>query len=362
MKKSHGPLCVLVIGLAVASIARADGVDELIAKRMQERHICGLSLAVIHGGKIVKSQGYGFTEKNNKTAVTSDTLFQAGSISKAVAAAGALHLVDQNRLPLDGNVNAQLRTWKVPENEFTKEKKVTLRNILSHCAGLTVHGFPGYAVDSRVPSLVQVLNGTKPANTEAIRVNTIPGSKERYSGGGYTVLQQLIIDVTGEPFPRFMHDTVLEPLGMTNSTYEEPLPSGLSVRTATGYYADGKAVAGRWHVYPEMAAAGLWTTAADLARFVIGIQESVTGKSNLVISQPTARQMLTKQKDNAGLGLFIEGEGTGLVFMHNGRDAGFDAEMVASANRGFGVVIMINANDNSGVCKEIVQAIVEDSR
>jgi CubicO group peptidase (beta-lactamase class C family) len=150
------------------------------------------------------------------------------------------------------------------------------------------------------------------------------------------------------------------PFGMTNSTYEQPLPSELSGRAATGYYANGKAVAGRWHIYPEMAAAGLWTTASDLARFEIGIQESTIGKSNPVISQSLARQMLTKQKDNAGLGLFLEGEGSGLVFMHNGRDEGFDAAIVASANTGFGVVIMINDNDDSGVCKEIIEAIVKE--
>jgi CubicO group peptidase (beta-lactamase class C family) len=268
--------------------------------------------------------------------------------------------VEQDRLSLDGDVNSQLRTWKVPENEFTKEKKVTLRSILSHSAGLTVHGFPGYATDSRTPTLVQVLDGAKPANTAAIRVDMIPGSKGRYSGGGYTVMQQLIIDITGEPFPKLMHDTVLKPLGMTNSTYEQPLPLELSVRTATGYYANGEAVAGRWHIYPEMAAAGLWTTASDLARFEIGIQEAVSGKSNLVISQPMARQMLTKQKDNVGLGLFLEGEGSSLVFMHNGRDEGFDAAMIASASTGFGVVIMINDNDDSGVSKEIIEAIVKD--
>jgi CubicO group peptidase (beta-lactamase class C family) len=357
-------VCAVFTALAALSLtylsianAWADGIDDLIAKRMQERQITGLSLAIIQDGKIVKAQGYGFTDKTNKIAVMPDTLFQAGSVSKPVAASGALHLVEKGHLSLDSDVNTRLRTWKVPENEFTKEKKVTLRNILSHSAGLTVHGFPGYATDSNMPTLVQILDGVKPANTPAIRVDIVPGSKMRYSGGGYVVLQQLIMDVTDQAFPKFMHDTVLQPLGMTNSTYEQPLPQDMAARAATGYYSDGRAVPGRWHIYPEMAPAGLWTTASDLARFDIGIQQAIAGKSNSVISQSMARQMLTQQKDNAGLGLFLQGTGEKLVFMHNGRDEGFDAEMVAFANTGKGAVVMINANDDSGVSKEIIEAI-----
>jgi CubicO group peptidase (beta-lactamase class C family) len=346
--------------LGTAMPIHADSVDDLIAKRMHERNITGLSLAVVKDGKIIKAQGYGFTDKTNQVPVTPDTLFQAGSISKPVAATAVLHLIEQGRLSLDEDVNEKLRTWKVPENEFTKEKKVTLRGILSHSAGLTVHGFPGYAVGRPEPTLVQVLNGAPPANTPAIRVDVVPGSISRYSGGGYIVMQQLVMDVTGRPFAKFMQDTVLKPLGMTNSTYELPLPPEWAARTASGYYASGKAVAGRWHIYPEQAAAGLWTTASDLARFEIGIQQAMAGKSNSIISQATARQMLTKQKDTAGLGLFLQGEGKKLVFMHNGRDEGFDADMVASANIGNGVTILINANDDSGVCKEIIEAVIKE--
>src|SRR5262249_16319368 len=156
-----------------------------------------LSLAIIQDGKIVKAKGYGVTEKGGKTPITTTTLFQAGSISKAVAAMGALHLVEQGKLMLDEDVNSRLTSWKVPENEFTKDKKVTLRGILSHSAGLTVHGFPGYAVDSPFPTLVQILDGEKPANTQAIRVDILPGSRWRYSGGGYTIMQQMILDVAG---------------------------------------------------------------------------------------------------------------------------------------------------------------------
>jgi len=357
LMKAHRVLLMVVVSLAAGFSARADGVDDLILKRMHERNITGLSLAIVKDGKIVKAQGYGFIDKSNRVAVTAETLFQAGSISKPVAAVGVLRLVERGRLSLDEDVNGKLRTWKVPENEFMKEKKVTLRGILSHSAGLTVHGFPGYAVGKSEPTLVQVLDGAPPANTPAIRVDVVPGSLERYSGGGYIVMQQLVMDVTREPFAKFMRDTVLKPLGMTNSTYEQPLPPEWAGRTASGYYASGKAVEGRWHIYPEQAAAGLWTTASDLARFEIGIQQAVAGASNSVISQAMALQMLTKQKENAGLGLFLQGEGKTLAFMHNGRDEGFDADMAAFANTGKGAVVMINENDDSGVTKEIIEAV-----
>jgi CubicO group peptidase (beta-lactamase class C family) len=358
-----GPLSIFSIAyLLRAGVvpAQADEVDDLISKRMHERQITGLSLAIIQDGKIIKAQGYGFTDKSDKTAVTASTLFQAGSVSKSISALGVLRLVDLGRLSLDEDVNVKLRTWKVPENEFTKDEKVTLRRILSHSAGLTVHGFPGYAVGSSRPTLVQVLDGQKPANTAAIRVDFVPGSDWRYAGGGYTVMQQLLIDVTGQPFPEFMQQTVLNPLGMTNSTFEQPLPNDMATATATGYFANGTEVRGRWHIYPEMAAAGLWTTASDLARFAIGIQQSLTGESNPVISPIMTRLMLTVQKDHDGLGVFITNSGKALQFDHGGRDAGFDAEMKACAETGQGAVIMINANDDSGVCQEIIKAIAKE--
>lgn len=342
---------------------QADEVDELITTRMQERHITGLSLAIIEDGKIIKARGYGFTDKSARSRVTPETLFQAGSISKSVAALGALHLVQKGRLSLDADVNTELHSWKVPENEFTKDKKVTLRGILCMAAGLTVHGFPGYATNAPIPTLVEVLDGVKPANTPAVRVNIIPGSKFSYSGGGYTLMQQLVIDASEKPFPEFMWDTVLKPLGMTNSTYEQPLPLDRAASAAAGYYASGGEVKGRWHIYPEMAAAGLWTTASDLARFTIGIQRALAGNSNSVISQAMTRQMLLNQypmisKDD-GLGVFVFGSGKTLQFSHGGRNAGFDGFMFAYANVGRGVVILMNANDNKGTINDVVQAIAK---
>lgn len=357
MKKQH--LFLVLSFLVVAFHVQADDLDDFIRSQMQKRRIPGLSLAIIQDGKILKAQSYGFIDKDGKVPVTTNTLFQAGSVSKSVAAMGALYLVEQNKLSLDEDVNSKLKSWKVPENEFTKDKKVTLRGLLSHTTGLTVHGFPGYAVGANIPSVVQILDGTAPANTPPVRVDFVPGSRWRYSGGGYTVMQQLMVDVTGAAFPDFMKSKVLSPLGMKNSTYQQPLPPDLAKLTATGHYNNRSSVEGRWHIYPEMAAAGLWTTPSDLARFAMGIQNAYAGKSGGVLSRSMARQMLTDQKNRDGLGVFLQGDSTTLRFGHNGRDEGFDALLTASADNGQGIVIMINANDNSHMMGRIVDFIAD---
>jgi CubicO group peptidase (beta-lactamase class C family) len=192
-------------------------------------------------------------------------------------------------MKLDDDVNSYLKSWKVPENEFTKEQKVTLRRLLSHTAGLTVHGFPGYSAASSVPTVPQILDGVKPANTAAVRVDLLPGSMFRYSGGGYTVAQLMMSEVTGVPFQDFMQRAVLGKAGMRQSTYDNPLPQRLAAVAASGYKGNGDPIPGRYHTYPEMAAAGLWTTASDLARFVIEIQKSREGRSNQILKQPQSR-------------------------------------------------------------------------
>jgi CubicO group peptidase (beta-lactamase class C family) len=339
--------CIAPLARAGAQSARLDSLDAFVKAQMAQRNVRGLSLAIIKDGKIAVARAYGVVDDDSKAPVTTSTLFQAGSISKPVAALGALHLVEAGSLSLDEPVNAKLKSWKVPDNAFTSAEKVTLRRLLSHTAGLTVHGFPGYDVSAPMPTLVQVLDGAPPANTAPIRVDTTPGAIWRYSGGGFTVAQQLVIDVTGEPFAQYMQRTVLTPIGMTSSTFEQPLPAARASLTASGYYADGTPVRGRWHVYPEMAAAGLWTTATDLAKFAIEIQATLAGRGHGVVSQATARQYVTEQKDGYALGVGVLGSGKSLRFTHGGRDEGFDALLMAGAESGEGVVVMINANDNS---------------
>jgi CubicO group peptidase (beta-lactamase class C family) len=330
-----------------------------LEKLMQLYKVPALSIAVIDNFQIVWTKAYGVIESGSTTPATTRTLFQAGSISKPVAATGALSLVEKGKLSLDENVNQKLKTWKVPENELTKNEKVTLRRLMSHTAGLTVHGFPGYDINDPLPTLVQIFNGEKPANTAPIRVDLVPGTQERYSGGGVTIEQQLMIDVTGKPFPALMRELVLDKIGMKDSSYEQPLPPARAAMTAGGTYMDGKLVHGQWHIYPEMAAAGLWTTPTDLSKFAIEIVLSKNGKSNRVLSKEMTRQMLTPVLDEAGLGLFMDKRNPG-QFGHNGADEGFQALLTMNAESGKGVAIMANSDNGIAVADFLLRSVAKE--
>jgi CubicO group peptidase (beta-lactamase class C family) len=330
-----------------------------LADVMKAYNVTGMSIAVIEKYKIVEARGYGVIEVGSNTPVTTHTLYQAGSISKPVAATGALRLVEQGKLSLDEDVNQKLKTWKVPENDFTKTQKVTLRRLMSHTAGLTVHGFPGYDVDDPLPTLVQVLNGEKPANTDPIRVDTVPGTLWRYSGGGVTIEQLLMMDVTETAFPSLMRDLVLDKIGMSDSSYEQPLPAARAAMTAAGTTGAGAEVHGRWHVYPENAAAGLWTTPTDLAKFAIEIALSKQGKSNRILSQKTTNEMLTPVMNDVGLGFFLDKDNPG-QFGHDGADRGFQALLTMNADTGNGVVIMVNSDNGVSLANHIVRRVAKE--
>ena len=316
-----------------------------IEERMAHYGVPGVSIAVIYDGKIAWTKTYGIMDKEDKTPVTGETLFQAGSISKPVAAYGALKLVEQGKIGLEEDVNNYLTTWKLPDSEFTADKKVTLKNMLNHSAGLTVHGFLGYSPDLPVPTLVEVLNGTPPSNSAAIFVNKMPEESFRYSGGGYTVMQQMMIDVSGKPFPELMKESVLLPLGMAHSTYDQPLQGEQLKMAATGYLPDGTMTKGKRHTYPEMAAAGLWTTAEDLAKFAVNIQQTLKSGTETVLSKDMTSLMLTPfVEDFTGLGLFITKMKDEVYFGHGGWDEGFSSEMIAHKDKGYGVVVLTNSN------------------
>ena len=328
-----------------------------IADRMAFYKVPGLSVAVIKDFKIEWAKGYGVLEAGGEAAVDTDTLFQAASISKPVAATAAMTMVDEGLIDLDADVNTMLTSWTLPDNEFTAEEQVTLRRIFSHSAGLTVHGFPGYAADAEWPTLQQVLDGEAPANTAAIRVDILPGSINRYSGGGYTVAQQLLMDVAGKPFPQIMKERVLEPAGMTRSTYEQPLPDELADNAARAHHGNGTMISGRWHSYPEMAAAGLWTTPSDLARWAIELMKAEKGESEKVISQQRAKEMLTKQVGGHGVGPGLGGEEEWVRFNHGGSNEGFRCGLYAYYKKGMGVVIMTNGDGGETLMGEFLRAI-----
>ena len=327
-----------------------------LSERMAALHVNGVSVAVIHHGAIEWAQGFGVMSVGG-APVIAETLFQAGSISKPLAAMATLRLVQEGKLSLDADVNTELTSWKLPDAPIAGGKRVTLRELLTHTGGTTVHGFPGYAVGEPVPSLVQVLNGEKPANTPAIRIEAEPGTKWNYSGGGYTIMQQMVIDVTKEPFPKVLHDSVLKPIGMTHSTYEQPLPAEWRAMAATPYEADGKPIAGGAHTYPEMAAAGLWTTPSDLARYLIEVQQSLKGEANHVLSQKMTKEMLTPGMGEYGLGLAIGGAAADPYFGHGGVNAGFESTMTAYENDGEGAVVMTSAQGGSRLADEVMRSI-----
>jgi CubicO group peptidase (beta-lactamase class C family) len=323
-----------------------------LAERMVHYKVPGVSVAVIHEGRVEWARGYGVRDVASGAPVTAETLFQAASLSKGVAAAVAMRLVEQGKLSLDEDVNAKLRSWKVPDNEFTQTEKVTLRRLLSHNAGLTVHGFPGYAQGAAVPGLAQVLDGKAPANTAAVRVNKVPGSGYRYSGGGYEVMQLLLEDVTGRRLEDLARELILDPLGMNRSTYEQPLGEERARNAAGAYRGDGKAIAGRWHTYPEKTAAGLWTTPSELARWLMEIQ-----KPGKALKADTVKTMLTGSPGDYGLGIGL-GETAGRAwFSHGGSNEGYRCKYFAYRDSGEGAIVMTNGDNGSDLANEILRAI-----
>lgn len=310
---------------------------------------------MISNGDIAWAQGYGMADVELQHPVTTETRFQAASISKPVAAMAALRFVEQGLLDLDTDVNVKLRSWQVPENEFTTKNKVTLRCLLNHTAGTTVWGFPGYASGEIVPSAVAVLRGE--GNTDPIIVYKEPGESWQYSGGGYTIMQLLLSDILGKPFPEIMAEMVLQPAGMTASTYEQPLPEHWHVYAASGYRGDGTKVKGNWHTYPEMAAAGLWTTPTNLVRFAIQIQRAYAGEAETILTQAMVQQMLTPGMNNHGLGPGISEDD--LRFGHGGANEGFRCELMAFAEGGNGVVVMTNSDNGGRLAHEIILSIAE---
>ncbi|MGA7156344.1 MAG: serine hydrolase [Acidobacteriaceae bacterium] len=347
-------------GLLPPVVVKGDAhAAQTLQERMAALHVPGVSVAVIHHGQIEWAEGFGVM-KVGGPAVTADTLFQAGSISKPVAALAALKLVEEGKLSLDADVNTELKSWKLPYGPEAKGKVVTLRELLTHTGGTTVHGFPGYAAGEPVPTLVQVLNGEKPANTPAIRVEAEPGTRWNYSGGGITIMQLMMIEASGEPFPKLLHDTVLAPIGMTHSTYQQPLPEDWKAMAATPYQGDGQPVVGGAHTYPEMAAAGLWTTPTDLAKYAIEVERSLEGKANHVLTKSMTEQMLTPGMGGWGLGVEIGGSKTDPYFTHGGVNVGFESDFAAYEKDGEGAVVMTNAQGGSRIADEVLRSVAAE--
>lgn len=351
---------------AVRVEGQPDVAMELL-DRMRSYHVPGLSIAVIDHGHVVYARGYGVAAFGGSKPIDSTTLFLAGSISKPVFASGFLRVAEKRKISLDADINTLLASWHLPESRFTEHEKVTPRRLLTHSAGLTVWGFPGYPLDSAVPTVPQLLDGKPPANTPAVRNDTFPGARWLYSGGGITILQLATTDLTGEDFPSLMRRLMLQPAGMTRSTYENPLPLNRRAEAASGHEQIDTPVPGGFHVYPEMAAAGLWTTPSDLARWAIALTHSYRGEPGGVLSTAMARQMISRQMHQQppygngywGLGIAVGGDGDSLSFSHGGRDEGFVADLFMRPSSGRGLVIMMNGV-NGGLLGEIERAFAEE--
>jgi len=348
-------------GLLPPAVLKGEPPEKMkLADRMRFYKTPGVSIALINDGKIEWARGYGVLEAGREEPVTTETLFQAASNSKSLTAMVVLRLVEQGKLDLDSDVNKWLVSWKVPENEFTKDQKVTVRRLLAHTAGVSNPGFLGYPVDKPLPTFRQILEGEKPANSQPVRVQLKPGTKFLYSGGGYVILAQLIMDVTGKSFPDLMQKMLLQKLGMTHSTFQQPLSPALASTAAAGHLPNGKEMEGKWFVLPELAPDGLWTTPTDLARLLIEVQKARLGKSNKILSTKSINQMLTPQIDNVALGWLVDGKDDSARFSFGGSNVGYKSRMLAYMNSGRGIVVMTNGENGAELTTEILRSVAAE--
>ncbi len=322
---------------------------------MTELHVPGVSVAVIKDFRIHWTKGYGIADLENGARVHTDTLFQAGSVSKPVAAMAILKAVQDGAFSLDDDINHSLRSWKLPDGPLTKDRRVTPRMLASHTSGLgDGFGFPGYDPADPLPTVVQILNGQPPSNVGPVLMECPPLSAMKYSGGGSTILQLALSDSIQQPFAQILREQVIEPIGMTNSAYEQPISSKRDCNAARGHDGNGRSMGAKWHVYPELFAAGLWTTPTDLAKFAIEVQKSVQGQSNRVLSKSIVQEMLNPVGiGDFAVGFVVERRGQGWYMHHGGVNRGFMCLLVAHKLRGYGLAVMTNSMSGGAIIDEI---------
>jgi len=330
-----------------------------IAELMENFGVPGVSIAVIHDFEIHWAKGYGIADVVTGAPVDTDTMFQAASMSKPVAAMATLRAVQDGLFTLDTDINDILTSWRLEGGELTRDRPVTPRTLTSHTSGLgDAFGFPGYDPADPIPTAVQVLEGHELSNVGPVFMERAPMVAYEYSGGGVLVMQQALADARGRPFEDIMRDDVLAPIGMTRSSYQQPISPEHDRNAARAHGGEGQSKGAKWHVYPEMAAAGLWTTPSDLARFLIEVQKSAVGESNRVLSRAMTQEMLTP----VGVGDFAVGfglnkTGEGWYFSHGGSNWGFQATMTAHKVKGCGVVVMTNADRGGAVANELSRRV-----
>ena len=343
-------------GLLTAVVAdSAPPTRYSLAERMRYFGVPGASIAVFERGKVAWHRGYGWADAAQQRPVTPETQFQAASISKSITAFAVLKLVALGRLNLDQDANTYLKDWKIPDSEFTRQEKVTVRRLLGHTAGLQDDGFLGYLKSETIPSATQVLKGL--GHSPKLTVVAVPGSKFAYSGSGYLVLQKVVEDVSGQSFAEFVRQRVFKPLGMAHSTFG-PEPAA---NASLAYGRDGQACPGGWRVYPELGPAGLWTTPTDLATFSLAVQRAAKGEPRAALPAPLAQAMLTPGPGNYGLGMVVRGEGPQRRFFHAGSNpGGYECLMINYPERGVGIVIMTNSSQGGILRDEVLRAFTAE--
>ena len=327
---------------------------------MKQFNVPGVSIAIIRDFNVAASYAYGIADAATGAPVTTETMFQAASISKPVAAMASLRAVQDGKFTLDQDINTILKSWKLPTGDFTRERPVTPRALMSHTAGTgDGFGFPGYGVGAPLPTIPQILDGAPPSNLRAVRLERPPLVAFKYSGGGVMIQQLALTDAVGKPFDQIARDWVLNPIGMTNSTFAQPLPASREKQAARAHNRSGARSGDPWHVYPEQAAAGLWTTPSDLAKFAIEVQLAVLGRSTRVLSEATAREMITPVGVGPhAIGFSIAKFGEGWYFGHGGSNWGFQCLLTAHRIKGYGAAIMTNG-DNGGALIEALRKMIE---
>jgi CubicO group peptidase (beta-lactamase class C family) len=340
----------------------ADQLDHLVPSSLEEHNVPGAALSLVLDGKVTWSAGYGLADRTQHIPVTADTVFQVASISKSVTSWGVMRLVERGLLDLDAPVEQYLTRWHFPPSDYNASG-VTIRRLLSHTAGLSVGGYPGYLPDQKLPSLEDSLSGSNRRAGE-VRIAMEPGAQWSYSGGGYTLLQLIVEEATGEAFSSYMQREVLGPLGMVHSSFE--WRADLRPATAVGYSASGSAFPN--YLFTEQAAAGLYTTAPDLGRFVAANMPGPNGEpaGRGVLTPDTLALMFTPAVQLQGPGeawglgynLLALTDGSALI-KHGGSNAGWRAFFEAVPDWGEGIVVLTNGENGMSLIEDVVSAVAD---
>lgn len=323
-------------------------LENEIQKIVQDTKAVGVSIALIDNYELVWAKGFGVIEIGTNDSVTTQTVFQAASISKPVTALAIMKKVQEGRISLNENVEARLTSWHIPKNPYTSSSAVTVKHLLSHTGGVanSFYYVPGYTEADRLPTVVECLNGTKPAQNNPVKITATPGAQFSYSNCGYWILEALLEDLEKKEFETLIADEILMPIGMTNSTFNSTPPGSHFKSIAGGHLDKNKLIEGKYYRVRPQSSGGLWSTPTDLARFLILIQKSRKGDANDIISKEYAMLMTTPVMGSYGLGFSSEVRGTGVKFFgHDGHNMGYICSMIGSLDNGFGVVIMTNSEN-----------------